>query len=204
MSLSLSVGRRLPSRRSSARRLSRVAAGLSLLILAGCSDGSESVSPPTVQLTTSTTTAPSSTTTTAEVTTSTEDPEAEIIRVYEGTLGYLTVYGTVLDRSALLSLTSDPLLTRLSDRISFYESNEIVVGRDLYDVSIVSITVEGQRATVISCDLDGISLITATGNEYISADTERYLRTAQVQHFSDGWRVTDTQLSGEGQMRCDA
>ncbi len=173
-------------------------------MLSGCTGSSDEAAPiPTIELTT--TTAPATTTTIEPTTTppTTEDPNlAEIREVYEKHFSYLTTHGAILDQTAVEQTAAAPLVQRVVERLEFYESEGITVGPGAYDIRISSIDLDGDTAVITSCDLDGISLLTQTGDEYVPADEVRLIRISTVRHLVNGWRITDTTLSEKATATC--
>ncbi len=171
--------------------------------LAGCTGGSNEAAPiPTIELTTTTVLA---TTTTTEPTTTTEDPNlAEIMAAIEGYFLYLPAKGVTGDNTSLDQFAADPILTRVADNLDSWFSAGIRVSDTSYDIHIVDVTIDDGRATVTTCNLDGVSTETQTGEEFLPADAVRYLRRTELQLLDQGWRVTENGFVEGERTICEA
>ncbi len=173
--------------------------------LTACSGESETVTPPTVQLTT-TTTAPTTTSTTEPTTTTTQDPDiAEILAVYNGALRYFKP-NQALDPEVpgLENFITDPLYSTKQRILSEWAADGFVLGEGEYKVHVLDVTVDGDTATVRSCNLDGAELLDSDGLVFIPSDTERYLRLHHLIRTPEGWRVTASEFVNGERTTCDA
>ncbi len=173
-----------------------------LVVLTGCTGGSDEAAPiPTIDLTT--TTVPT-TTTTEPAPTTTEDPNlAEIMAVLEGYFLYLPTNGVTGDNTLLGRFAADPILTRVADNLDLWFSAGVRVSDTTYDIRIVDVTINDTRATVTTCNLDGVSTETQTGEEFLPADTVRYLRLTELQLLDQGWRVTENGFAEGERTICE-
>jgi hypothetical protein len=170
------------------------------LALAGCTSGSNETSP-TSTIEQATTTVP--TTTTGPATT-TEDPNlAEVMVAYEGHLTYLPIHGATADEQLLAEYAAGPLLERLVDRYAGHEADGKRVGDGQYLIHVLDIEMDDDVAFITSCNLDGVSLLSATGEELIPPDVDRYLRITELKHLKQGWRVIETTFEGGVKTECD-
>ncbi len=175
-------------------------AGLMIAVavaLAACTGGSDEAAPvPTIELTT--TTVPTTTTTT-EQTTTTEDPNLALVEAaYRDHLAYGRTHGLEINEDALRAVTAEPLLSRKIEALQDLQARNISLGSNDYDIHVLDIKIAGVSAIVTSCNLDGVSLLTADGSEYVPADEVRFIRITELTLLDIGWRVTDTGF-GEGE-----
>ncbi len=104
---------------------------------------------------------------------------------------------------ALQQFIAEPLLSRVIERLRFYEDNGITIGEDNYDIHILDIEVENTSATVTSCNLDAVSLVYSDGQTYVAADEVRFVRVTELVLLNIGWRVTDTGFGQGAKTQCD-
>ena len=170
--------------------------------LTGCTGGSDEAAPiPTIELTT--TTVPVTTTTT-EQTTTTENPDlAEIMVAYEGTLAYLVTFGISTENAMIGDFAAEPVVSYMDEIITGWAAKGYQIGPSEYDIHILSVDIDGDTAVISSCNLDAITLLSESGAEVIPADTERYLRTTELERLEQGWRVIASGLDGEEKTPCD-
>lgn len=183
------------------------AVGLALTATA-CSGGSDSSAVPTVQLTS---TAPTTvtTTTTIQATTTTEDPAlayerdvAEITSVYEKSLSYLGVYGANVEVDVLNSFAIDPLLERKVEYITAWSEQGFKIGDGSYGFDFIEIVVDGDDSTALSCNFDGVEVLSATGELVIPADKVRFLWASEFHRIDGEWKISDTTFANGEPTEC--
>ncbi len=191
--------------RQSWRRVTALVMTLAV-VSTGCTGGSDEAAPiPTIELTTTTT--PTTTTTTGPTTTApptTEDPNlAEIRDVYEEFFPYLVNHGLDETGQPLQDFAADPVLSRMINSFAEYRADGIKVGDTAYDIHILSVEIDGTRATLTSCNLDAVSLVKPSGEIYVPADEVRYIRVTELTLLDIGWRVTNTNFGDGAKTECE-
>ncbi len=184
------------------RLLRSMAAAVAAFGVAGCSGGPDQTVPPPEHVTT--TSAAPTTTTAKPTTTTTEDPNlAEIMVAYEGTLTYLVTYGISTENAVIGDFAAEPVVSYMDQIIKGWAAMGYKIGPSESDIHILSVDIDGDMAVIASCNLDAITLLSESGAEVIPADTERYLRTTELQRLEQGWRVVASGLDGEEKTPCD-
>jgi hypothetical protein len=184
-----------------------------VVVLAACSGGAEdsesetAISPPTTDTITTPATEPTTTTSsTAEPTTSTTSVEDAVREVHTRYMTELSDVDERLDGShafvaAAREITTGPLLHRIEETAAARQATgEVLVGPG-YLSHIVSVEIEGDRATVVDCSLGRGELLDADGAVVVPADESFKLRTSVLILLDGAWLIEDFFVGGDAE--CD-
>jgi DNA-binding protein Fis len=180
-----------------------------ITITAACSGATEQTATPTSETSTtteSTTTTTAPTTTTTEPTTTTTTVEDAVREAHTRYMTELNSFDSRIDgyESYLIEareVITGPLLRRVEENYAARAAaNEFVVGSG-YESNIVSVEIDGDRATVLDCSKDTGRLYDGDGNLLASSsDTFNFRRTLLVM-IDDKWLVEE--LYSPSEETCD-
>jgi DNA-binding protein Fis len=178
-------------------------------VSAACSGGTEQTATPTSETSTtteSTTTTTAPTTTTTEPTTTTTTVDDAVREAHTRYMTDLNNFDSRIDgyESYLIEareVITGPLLRRVEENYAARAAaNEYVVGPG-YESNIVSVEIDGDRATVLDCSKDRGEIYDADGNLLVPASSSFRFRRTLLVLIDDKWLVEE--LYSPSEETCD-